>query len=257
MVLQSHSLHQLLNVDRISDRDWGVWSINTNDRSTSFMTNYHLIGVTGIIEFRTTDDQTVSLAYRKAAAHAHKNTIYIIQAPILTPMASGLMPKVLAASSFKPFTSISSGTLTILFTFSLRISNKRRVAMAAAFFTSSLTPARSTKQFAHAHASTFRCGQANPLGHAMIVVRTRCPSLSVRFVVSLPHHLLVGCIDMTTLNMHLRLISESHVVLMVAKQLTRRCLHGSLTCIAIIKVGACWYPKKVKGLTFDYVVQVC
>ena len=52
MVLQSHSLHQLLNVDRILD--WimteGCSPIDTNDRSTSFVINYHLVGVTGIVE---------------------------------------------------------------------------------------------------------------------------------------------------------------------------------------------------------------
>ena len=42
MVLQSHPLHQLLNVDRIVTE--GCGQIDTNDQSTSFIINYHLVG---------------------------------------------------------------------------------------------------------------------------------------------------------------------------------------------------------------------
>ena len=48
MVLQSHSLHQLLNVDRIMTD--GCGQIDTNDLSTSFVINYHLVDVTGIVD---------------------------------------------------------------------------------------------------------------------------------------------------------------------------------------------------------------
>ena len=48
MVLQSHSLHQLSNVDRIVTE--GCGQIDTNDRLTSFVINYHLVGVTGIVD---------------------------------------------------------------------------------------------------------------------------------------------------------------------------------------------------------------
>ena len=48
MVLQSHSLHQLSNVDQIVTE--GCGQIDTNDQSTSFVMNYHLVGVTGIVD---------------------------------------------------------------------------------------------------------------------------------------------------------------------------------------------------------------
>ena len=48
----------------------GCGQIDTNGRSTSIEINYHLVSVTGIVEFRkrTTDDQVVSVEDRKAAA---------------------------------------------------------------------------------------------------------------------------------------------------------------------------------------------
>ena len=47
-----------------------VKSIQTIDQSTSFVINYHLVGVTGIVEFRkrTIDDRAGGIEDQKAAA---------------------------------------------------------------------------------------------------------------------------------------------------------------------------------------------
>ena len=51
MVLQSPSLHQLLNVNRIGSWPRGVVkSTQMIDHRTSFVINYHLVGVTGIVD---------------------------------------------------------------------------------------------------------------------------------------------------------------------------------------------------------------
>ena len=52
----------------------GCGQIDTNNQSTSFVINYHLVGVIGIIEFRkrTIDDRAVGVEDRMQNAHAHK-----------------------------------------------------------------------------------------------------------------------------------------------------------------------------------------
>ena len=83
--LTSPSLHQLLNVDRIGSWQRGVVkSTQMINHRTSFVINYYLVGVTGIIDGSERENyRWLSSECRGSKgsctqkAHEHKNTLYV------------------------------------------------------------------------------------------------------------------------------------------------------------------------------------